>query len=96
MIKIDKNQLFSIYTTTTPYMSMFRTLFPGADTAASEDVNIDVDMGEIEEELEDSKQYFALVTNEVAEAAKESLSKRTVTQYERYYARPELLQGPLN
>jgi hypothetical protein len=40
-------------------------------------------MGEIEEDIEDSKQYFTVVTNEVAQAAKESLSKRTLTQYER-------------
>jgi len=41
-------------------------------------------MAEIEEEIEDSKQQFNDVTNEVAEVAKESLSKRTLTQYERY------------
>jgi hypothetical protein len=64
-------------------MSLFRTLFSGADKAASEEVDIDMDMGEIEEDIEDSKQYFTVVTNEVAQAAKESLSKRTLTQYER-------------
>jgi hypothetical protein len=96
LIKIDKNQLSSIHISATTNMSMFRTLFRGADSAASEDVNIDTDMGEIEEELEDSKQYFANATNEVAQAAKESLSKRTVTQYERYYTHSQLLRMDLN
>lgn len=65
-------------------MSIFRSLFHQADTAACEEVNINEDRVEIEEEMEDSKQYFAVVTNEVAEAAKESLSQRTLSQYTRY------------
>ena len=84
MAKITKNNFFPIYPSTTINMSVFRSLFRQTNTAVHEDTDLHEDMVEIEEEIEDSKQQFNDVTNEVAEAAKESLSKRTLTRYERY------------
>jgi hypothetical protein len=84
LIKIIKVDIFPICDPTTINMSLFTSLFRQTNTAVNEDTNIQDDMAEIEEEIEDSKQQFTIVTNEVAEAAKEALSKRTLTQYERY------------
>ena len=55
-------------------MSLFHHLLYGANKAASEEIDLEVDREEIDEEVLDSCQNFADVTAAVAEAAKESLS----------------------
>jgi len=67
-------------------MSSFRHLLYGANKVASEEINLEVDGEEIDEEVLDSCQNFADVTAAIAEAAKESLSRRTLNQYEKYYS----------
>ena len=67
-------------------MSLFHHLLYGANKAASKEINLEVDRKEIDEEVLDSSQNFADVTAAVAEAAKESLSRRTLNQYEKYYS----------
>jgi hypothetical protein len=83
LIKIDKNDIFINHPLTTIRMSLFSSLFSQTKTAVHEDTNIEDDIAEIEEDIEDSKQQFFAVSTEVSEAAKEALSKRTLSQYER-------------
>jgi hypothetical protein len=83
LIKIDKNDIFINHPPTTTRMSLFSSLFSQTKTAVHEDTNIEDDIAEIEEDIDDSKQQFFTVSTEVSEAAKEALSKRTLSQYER-------------
>jgi hypothetical protein len=83
LIKIDKNDIFINHPPSTTGMSLFSSLFSQTKTAVHEDTNIEDDIAEIEEDIEDSKQQFFAVSTEVSEAAKEALSKRTLSQYER-------------
>jgi hypothetical protein len=64
-------------------MDLFSNLFSQTKAAVHDDTNIDDDIAEIEEDIEDSKQQFSAASNEVSEAAKEALSKRTLSQYAR-------------
>jgi hypothetical protein len=85
LIKIDKNNIFSYCPPTTIIMALFSSLFSQTTSAVHEDTNIEDDIAEIEEDIEDSKQQqFFAVSTEVSEAAKEALSKRTLSQYARY------------
>jgi len=89
--KIIKNDIFLYSPLTTTTMALFSGLFSQTKSAVQEDTNIDDDIVEIEEDIEDSKQQFFAISTEVSEAAKEALSKRTLTQYEKSAA---LLRSP--
>jgi hypothetical protein len=95
LIKIDKNNLFIYSPPPTIGMALFSSLFSQTKTAIHEDTNIEDDIAEIEEDIEDSKQQFLAVSTEVSEAAKEALSKRTLSQYERSRATIHALQSIL-
>jgi hypothetical protein len=86
LIKIDKNDIFIYSRPTTITMALFSGLFNQTKSAVHEDTNIDDDIAEIEEDIEDSRQQFFAVSSEVSEAAKEALSKRTLSQYARSQA----------
>lgn len=76
-------------------MPLFPRLFGQANIAVYEDTDMQGDIAEIDEEIEDAKHQFLVVTQEVAEAAKEALSKRTLSQYERYQT-PSVLSKALH
>jgi len=65
-------------------MSFITGLFKQIDKASKEEEDPVFDELEVQEELEDLKLQFKAVTNEVSEATKESLSSKTLKQYERY------------
>ena len=63
---------------------LLKTIFHQVDKAAQEEVDPIFDNLEVQEELEDSRFQYKVVMNEMAEAAKEALSVKTIQKYEKY------------
>ena len=55
-------------------------------TAADEGYNPGLDDLQVQEDQEDCKLDFSIVTNEVREAAQEAISKQTIQAYKGYIA----------
>ena len=70
-------------------MVLSNTVIEEAIDAAKEGIqNSEFEEMQLQEEVEDSKLDFLLVSNEVKQATQEAISIRTINQYQRYQLHP--------
>ena len=73
-------------------MSLSLSVIKEVVVASEDGYNPEMDDVQLQEDQEDCKLDFSLVTNEMKEAAQEAISKQTITAYKGYVSRIPIIE----